>query len=159
MADARTSYRFEADTSSLTTALRAARGDLEKTSLAAIAGGQAPRRLHSCFNNPSAYTPQAAGTNYVPYDGFKASLHKGEAVVPAKYNPAAGGRASASMVNITQNVTVGEGVTRGEVYQAVKSANAELMQTLMRSRNRGWGLRMSAAAETAIELANMGERE
>ncbi|HWI11064.1 MAG TPA: phage tail length tape measure family protein, partial [Burkholderiaceae bacterium] len=33
----------------------------------------------------------AVGTNYVPYDNFKANLHKGEAVVPAAYNPAAGG--------------------------------------------------------------------
>lgn len=35
--------------------------------------------------------PFATGTNYVPYDGMQATLHKGEAVVPAKYNPAAGG--------------------------------------------------------------------
>jgi len=34
----------------------------------------------------------AVGTNYVPYDGFRATLHKGEAVVPAKFNPANGGR-------------------------------------------------------------------
>lgn len=33
----------------------------------------------------------ATGTNYVPYDNFPALLHKGEAVVPAKYNPASGG--------------------------------------------------------------------
>lgn len=38
----------------------------------------------------------ATGTNYVPYDGFKAALHKGEAVVPAKYNPANGGASGAS---------------------------------------------------------------
>ena len=30
----------------------------------------------------------ATGTNYVPYDNYPALLHKGEAVVPAKYNPA-----------------------------------------------------------------------
>lgn len=30
--------------------------------------------------------PLASGTSYVPYDGFQATLHKGEAVVPAKYN-------------------------------------------------------------------------
>ena len=29
----------------------------------------------------------ATGTNYVPYDNYPALLHKGEAVVPAKYNP------------------------------------------------------------------------
>lgn len=33
----------------------------------------------------------ATGTNYVPKDNFPALLHKGEAVVPAAYNPAAGG--------------------------------------------------------------------
>lgn len=32
----------------------------------------------------------ASGTNYVPRDGFQATLHRGEAVVPAKYNPNAG---------------------------------------------------------------------
>lgn len=35
----------------------------------------------------------ATGTNYVPADG-PAYLHKGEAVVPAKYNPSAGGSAT-----------------------------------------------------------------
>lgn len=28
----------------------------------------------------------ATGTDYVPYDGFKATLHRGEKVVPARYN-------------------------------------------------------------------------
>lgn len=47
-------------------------------------------------------TPLASGTNYVPYDGFKATLHKGEAVVPAKYNATAGGRGGGD-VFITNN--------------------------------------------------------
>jgi len=38
-----------------------------------------------------AATGLATGTNYVPNDGFRAILHKGEAVVPREYNPAAGG--------------------------------------------------------------------
>lgn len=42
----------------------------------------------------------ADGTNYVPYDGLRATLHKGEAVVPSKYNPAAGGR-DAGRVSVT----------------------------------------------------------
>ncbi|MEY2653779.1 MAG: hypothetical protein RLZZ524_807, partial [Pseudomonadota bacterium] len=39
----------------------------------------------------------ATGTNYVPRD-MLAYVHKGEAVVPAKYNPAAGGSAGATIV-------------------------------------------------------------
>jgi hypothetical protein len=34
----------------------------------------------------------ANGTNYVPEDEFLALLHRGEAVVPAEYNPSAGGQ-------------------------------------------------------------------
>lgn len=51
----------------------------------------------SGFGTGSSYGNQdygaflATGTNRVPYDGFRATLHKDEAVVPAKYNPAAGG--------------------------------------------------------------------
>ena len=39
----------------------------------------------------------ATGTNYVPYDGMRAILHEGEAVVPKRYNPAAGGGAAAQV--------------------------------------------------------------
>lgn len=44
----------------------------------------------SNFGNQDYGAFLATGTNYVPHDGFRATLHKGEAVVPAKYNPAAG---------------------------------------------------------------------
>lgn len=43
------------------------------------------------LNFGGAGFPLAEGTNYVPYDGFRAILHKGEEVRPAKFNPAAGG--------------------------------------------------------------------
>lgn len=46
--------------------------------------------------------PLAGGTNYVPYDGFQATLHKGEAVVPKAYNQAAtGGDVSVQVINNT----------------------------------------------------------
>jgi len=66
----------------------------------------------------------ADGTNYVPYDGMRAVLHKGESVTPAKYNPAAGGRSwgggggdqiqivnngSPATVQSTQTTTDGDG--------------------------------------------------
>lgn len=56
-------------------------------------------------NGPVPAVPMATGTNYVPYDGFRATLHKGEAVVPAKYNPAAGGGARVTVNNYAGNDT------------------------------------------------------
>lgn len=51
----------------------------------------------------------AVGTNYVPNDGY-AFIHKGEAIVPEKYNPAAGGASSPAIkqdIAITINVQGG----------------------------------------------------
>jgi len=84
---------------SLTTAANAA-----ATALASISGNSIGDGLASGFSsvfagndfieNPFAAVALADGTNYVPYDGMKATLHKGEAVVPSKYNPAAGGQSA-----------------------------------------------------------------
>lgn len=92
-------------------------------------------------NNPSAYVapPMATGTNYIPYDGFLARLHKGEAVVPEKYNPAAGGGQAAQPITMNQTITVGAGVSPGEVFRIVGIANAKLREDLMRSRRRDGG--------------------
>lgn len=90
-------------------------------------------------NNPSAYVapPMATGTNYIPYDGFLARLHKGEAVVPEKYNPAAGGRGSQPMVvNDNRTLNIGQGVSRGEVARALQISQAQLLEELRRSRGR-----------------------
>lgn len=65
-------------------------GDIITTGLGALFGGGKAPGL-------------ATGTNYVPKDNFPALLHKGEAVVPAAYNPAAGGMAGGS-VTINNNV-------------------------------------------------------
>lgn len=51
---------------------------------------------------PGGIAPLAAGTNRVPYDGFLARLHEGEAVVPAAYNPAIGGGAQVTL-NVVNN--------------------------------------------------------
>lgn len=51
-------------------------------------------------SNVTQIHPMATGTNRVPYDGFLARLHKNEAVVPAEYNPAAGGAGSGMNVSI-----------------------------------------------------------
>lgn len=59
-------------------------------SLTSLFGGSSGAGIDYSFGG--AGFPLADGTNRIPYDGFKATLHKGEAVVPAKYNPAVGGR-------------------------------------------------------------------
>lgn len=59
--------------------------------------GSSTTGLGSASVNDPYSVPMATGTNVVPYDGFRATLHKGEAVVPAKYNPAAGGSSGGSI--------------------------------------------------------------
>jgi hypothetical protein len=47
----------------------------------------------------------AVGTNYVTRDQI-AMIHKGEAIVPAAYNPAAGGSGSGQTNNVTVQVNM-----------------------------------------------------
>lgn len=62
-------------------------GDLLKTAGSLITSG-AGSIIKSIGNAISGlFTPHATGLDYVPYDNYPALLHKGEAVVPAKYNP------------------------------------------------------------------------
>ncbi|QXE89966.1 hypothetical protein KP001_16295 [Geomonas subterranea] len=49
----------------------------------------------------TTWTPLAVGTNFIPYDNFPALLHKGEAVVPAKYNNGGQGVSFHGDINIT----------------------------------------------------------
>lgn len=99
--------------------------------------GSDPNGYNGTQNNPSAYVAPKleTGTNYVPHDGFKAELHEGEAVVPKKYNPAAGAQAGGN-VTVNQTLNIGQGVTRAEVYAAARQSRAELMEELRRSRTR-----------------------
>ena len=69
--------------------------------------------------NVRGYTQYAKGTNYVPQDGL-AYLHKGEAVVPAKYNN--GG----STVNHTGTITVRGVNNRNELMDIVDIVVDEL---------------------------------
>jgi hypothetical protein len=62
----------------------------------------------SNFGNLDYGMFMATGTNRVPYDGFKAVLHKDEAVVPAKFNPAVGG-AGGGHTTIVQNISYTSG--------------------------------------------------
>jgi len=84
----------------------------------------------------AAGTKLATGTNYVPYDGFRAVLHRGEAVVPARYNPAAGGMGGASVV-IYQTNHIGQGVQSGQVVAAMRMAKDEAVGEITRRMDRG----------------------
>ncbi len=88
-------------------------------------------------SNPSApfMGGFAVGTNYVPSDGY-AFIHKGEAIVPAKYNPAAGASTGAGItiqggINITlPNITK---VTDAEADQLARQVYSKLKQFAGRS--------------------------
>lgn len=83
--------------------------------------------------------PMAEGTNFVPYDGFRASLHRGEAVVPAKYNPDAGGQRvvinSSPVINIDSRADQAQ--VGGIVSQALEKNNRMMIE---RMRAAGLGV-------------------
>ena len=78
----------------------------------------------------------ATGTNFVPYDGFKATLHKGEAVVPKEYNPAAGGlsnRGGSAGGDIHVHMTYQEGQTKDTAQQQGVSIGQGIQRSLARN--------------------------
>lgn len=78
------------------------------------------------------------GTNYVPYDGMIATLHKGEAVVPAAYNPAAGGKGAGAVdASFKGNVSVAAGLSRGDVNAAIGQALAVHEKHIRRLNRQG----------------------
>uniref|UniRef100_UPI0037BF49D3 hypothetical protein n=1 Tax=Flavobacterium sp. TaxID=239 RepID=UPI0037BF49D3 len=78
----------------------------------------------------------ATGTNYVPYDGFQASLHKGEAVVPAKYNPAAGGTGG-SNITYSPVINIDSRTDQADVRRLVTNAMQQSQLELVDKINRG----------------------
>ena len=80
--------------------------------------------------------PLATGTNYVPYDGFPAMLHKGEAVIPAKYNPAAGGVGSGVVINQVLNVDASaDKASIARALEANKNQTIAQISDMMRRNN------------------------
>lgn len=76
--------------------------------------------------------PMSTGTNYVPYDGMPAVLHKGEAVVPAAYNPAGGGMGAEKAVNVTNHFTISGPTDRRTQMQIAAAAGSGVRGALAR---------------------------
>jgi hypothetical protein len=81
--------------------------------------------------------PMATGTNYVPYDGFQATLHKGEAVVPAQYNPAAGGAGGGSNITYAPVINIDSRTDQADVRRLVTNAMQQSQLELVDKINRG----------------------
>lgn len=81
--------------------------------------------------------PMATGTNYVPYDGFQATLHKGEAVVPAEYNPMAGGKSGETSITYSPIINIDSRTDQTQVRQLVLSAVQQGQVDLVDRINRG----------------------
>lgn len=86
--------------------------------------------------NTSFPTQLATGTNNVPYDGFQATLHKGEAVVPAKYNPAVGGQGTGN-ITFSPVINIDSRTDQSQVRQLVVSAVQQGQVDLVERINRG----------------------
>lgn len=92
----------------------------------------------TAYSNPNLYTVPtvglAAGTNNVPRDNFPALLHKGEAVIPARFNTGNNGMGGGARFDFSgQTINVGSDVSRGEVRAAVMAGNAETEMRIRRS--------------------------
>lgn len=77
-------------------------------SITAPSGTSSFGSLNSGVSQGFGIRAYAVGTNYVPNDQL-AMIHKGEAIVPAAYNPAAGGIGGGNINNVTVNVSTGGG--------------------------------------------------
>lgn len=112
------------------------------------------------------YTPSADygvaladGTNYVPYDGMRATLHKGESVTPAKYNPAAGGKSGGNSFSGVQIVNNGQPASGSqEVVQQPDGSKMlrVFMNALIDDVNKGG--RFSQAGQTKLGWARQNPK-
>jgi hypothetical protein len=77
--------------------------------------------------------PMATGTNYVPRN-MVALLHEGEAVVPKRYNPSAGGMGGGLQITNANTITVDARSDQAQVaalvYGALEQSNTALVEDL-----------------------------
>jgi lambda family phage tail tape measure protein len=81
----------------------------------------------------------ASGTNYIEKDNQLAILHKGEAVIPRAYNPAAGGMAGGAGVNINikSEVNAAAGTNPAQISAFIDQRDAQLKAEIYNNFRRG----------------------
>ena len=119
---------------------------LDSFNLGSLLGGGSTTAPASTGATASSWTSSmpmlpsfAVGTDYVPYD-MVAQIHKGERIVPAAFNPVAGGRSASSgtVINLTNApvINIDSRTDQAQVRQLVQSAvqqgNAQLVDKLHR---------------------------
>ncbi len=79
----------------------------------------------------------ATGTNYVPRN-MVSIVHEGEAIVPKKYNPAAGGAGGGAQVTFAPQISIDSRTDREQVAKLVYGAVSESQQRMLEDlRARG----------------------
>lgn len=82
------------------------------------------------FDSLSGLLPGlASGTDYVPYDGYMARLHQGEAVVPKAFNPAASGSGGGGDVHMSVSIDA-RGAEAG-VEQRIQAGMQQVRQQVL----------------------------
>ena len=92
-----------------------------KLGLSAAAGSSSAAGQAPVYDSRTPGVGMARGTNYVPYDGFRATLHEGEAVVPKAFNPAAAGGGGDTNVEINITAPV-EPMSEWRLQQTIREA-------------------------------------
>lgn len=103
---------------------------LIQMAIGAMFGGTPASSVPGSFTGPSFGT-FAVGTNYVPRDMF-ARIHKGEQIVPAKYNPNRPGGGGGPPVSVTINQNFSGQVSTVSSRQAATQAGDAVARALKR---------------------------
>lgn len=108
----------------------------------------------SNFGNQDLGAFLADGTNYVPYDGFRAVLHKGEAVVPAKFNQDSGKGGNVYVTNNMggQAAVTAERDSNGDFQVLIDAAAARAHQMVANDHASGNGPSSRALKSRGVNL-------
>lgn len=141
----RTNAAMEQFTSEMTgdANMAAAGGEAVYDALVGVANKISSVSIVSSVGEEGSYMPEATGVDYVPYNGFKASLHRGERIVTASENKkmssgvdfsGLGDTITAAIRNGMENVSVNSYLGTKNVTDTV---NRESVKSVKARRFRG----------------------